>query len=105
MHCFFRSQEPSSGAFRLDKDIIIDDDDHQENDLLHHSMFVDDASEDDYQRQITPEMPMEMHFGSYGKHRNAKNIQVSKTFQLNYQCIMRIPFLKYLDNEINSVRR
>lgn len=70
-----RTQPPATTTFGLDKDILLDDEEQEDNDLLHHSMFVDDTSEEDY-HQIPTEMPLDLHFGSY---KNAKNIQVMKS--------------------------
>ncbi|KAF7286165.1 hypothetical protein GWI33_007127 [Rhynchophorus ferrugineus] len=70
-----RLKPPST--FGLDKDILIDDDDDEQHDrdVLHHSMFVDDTSEEDY-HHIPSEIPVDLHFSSY---KNAKNIQVMKS--------------------------
>ncbi|XP_060517392.1 nuclear pore complex protein Nup98-Nup96-like isoform X1 [Cylas formicarius] len=66
-----------STGFGLEKDIFVNDDDDQsdKNDLLHQSMLVDDFFDEDYHR-IPPEVPMDLHFGSY---ENSRNIQVMKS--------------------------
>lgn len=66
------SSDPSTGTFRLDKEILIEDDDEQEeNDLLHQSSMMDDGSEDDFQV-----MPPPMHYRPYTKNLDPNHVSI-----------------------------
>ncbi|KAL1502583.1 hypothetical protein ABEB36_007706 [Hypothenemus hampei] len=69
---------PTKGGFRLEQEIFLDEDEPQENDLLHHSMLMDDTSEEDFQATPHPSS-MDRLFEPYHKSRNAKNIQLMKS--------------------------
>lgn len=68
------ASDPTTGTFRLDKEILIEDDDddeQEENDLLHQSLMMDDGSEDDFQV-----MPPPMHYRPYTKNVDPTHVSV-----------------------------
>ncbi|KAG5889547.1 hypothetical protein JTB14_024955 [Gonioctena quinquepunctata] len=70
------SKETQVAKFGLDKDLFVEDEDHfqDEDDILQHSMYVDNISED--YNTIPTDIPMHL---AYDPFQTSKNIQVMKS--------------------------